>query len=150
MRRPSRKAHRAVPPFDLTPMIDVVLQLIIFFLFTSQFGELVRTEIDLPEEPGESTPVAEGPSLIIDIAADGTYLMASEPRTLADIEAIARGEISITGDPILVSVLIRPDRAGPAIHLNDLTQTLAQLGIRQASIGTVTPSAGPSAVGGQP
>jgi len=143
VKRPRRKSHRAVPPFDLTPMIDVVLQLIIFFLFTSQFGELVRTEIDLPEEQGETAPIAEGPSLVIDIGADGTYLVASEPRTLADIEAIARGEIGITGDPLLVSVLIRPDRSGPAVHLNDLTQTLARLGIRQASIGTVTPSGGP-------
>jgi len=131
-------------------MIDVVLQLIIFFLFTSQFGELVRTEIDLPEEPGETTPVTEGPNLVIDIDADGTYLIASQPRTLAEIEAIARGEISITGDPILVSVQIRPDRNGPAIHLNDLTQTLAQLGIRQASLGTVTPSGGPPPGGVQP
>ncbi|MFT5422401.1 MAG: biopolymer transport protein ExbD [Phycisphaerales bacterium] len=152
MKRPSRKSHRAVPPFDLTPMIDVVFQLIIFFLFTSQFGELVRTEIDLPQETGETAPATEGPNLIIDIAADGTYFMASEPRTLADIEAIARGEIGITGDPILVTVLLRPDRNGPAIHLNELTQTLSQLGIRQASIGTVTPSGtnGAGNGGGEP
>lgn len=129
-------------------MIDVVLQLIIFFLFTSQFGELVRTEVDLPEEQGETTPATEGPNLIIDIGPDGTYFVASEPRTLTDIEAIARGEISIVGDPILVSVLIRPDRTGPAMYLNDLTQTLSQLGIRQASIGTVTPSGGPATSSG--
>ncbi|MFG0305851.1 MAG: ExbD/TolR family protein [Phycisphaerales bacterium JB040] len=141
MKKRRRKTHRAVPPFDLTPMIDVVLQLIIFFLFTSQFGELVRTEIDLPEEPGETTPAEESPDLTIDIDSSGRYLIASEALTLTEVEALARSEIASAGDAATVDVLIRPDRNIPARHLNELTQSLAGLGIRQAAIGTVAPAA---------
>ena len=40
--------------FDLTPMIDVVLQLIIiFFMYTTQFAQVMRSELDLPQETGE-------------------------------------------------------------------------------------------------
>jgi len=143
-----KKTHRAVPPFDLTPMIDVVLQLIIFFLFTSQFGELVRTEIDLPEEPGETTPTEEGPDLTIDIDSSGNYLIASEVMTLTEVEALARAEIAAIGEAVSVEVLIRPDRNIPARHLNELTQSLAGLGIRQASIGTVAPAVPRTSGGG--
>lgn len=131
-----------VPPFDLTPMIDVVLQLIIFFLFTSQFGELVRTDIDLPEETGEITPAESGPDLIVDIGPGGVYLVESTPYTLDEIQAIARAQIAELGEPASLRVLLRPDRHSPARHLNQLTQRLAQLGIRRASIGTVAPSGG--------
>ncbi|MCH8037092.1 MAG: biopolymer transporter ExbD, partial [Proteobacteria bacterium] len=37
----------------MTPMIDVVFQLMIFFMYTAQFAQVTRTAIDLPDEAGE-------------------------------------------------------------------------------------------------
>jgi biopolymer transport protein ExbD len=39
---------------DITPMIDVVFLLIIFFMTTAQYALLTRTELNLPKEKGES------------------------------------------------------------------------------------------------
>ena len=50
----SRSSARAVN-IDMTPMIDIVFQLLIFFLVTSQMAEQTRTELDLPREKGEES-----------------------------------------------------------------------------------------------
>lgn len=133
LRRPHEDRIRA---FDLTPMIDVVLQLIIFFMFTSQFGELARTEIDLPRETGQEAE-AEKASLVIDLTGTGEILVEREPMTLEGVAFLIESEIRRAGDAEMVSVRVRPDRACRAAHLNRLMNRLAQLGVRRWSIGTI-------------
>jgi biopolymer transport protein ExbD len=81
-----RLKHRSAPPdvsFDLTPMIDVVLLLIIFFMFTTHFTRLQLSPMDLPRQPGEEAASAAtagaGPdSLVIDIDRSGTLRVAGD------------------------------------------------------------------------
>ena len=51
--RSSRRAARPFTPADLTPMVDVVFLLIVFFILVSQLTRTERTPIELPELPGE-------------------------------------------------------------------------------------------------
>ncbi len=122
---------------DLTSMIDVVFQLIIFFMFTSQFGELRRTEIDLPKQPGDEVEVRLEPALIIDLTNDGTYLVESQPTSLIEIERIAQLGVStqVQTDPF--DVLIRPDRHAPAIYLDRLLLRLSNTGVQRWKLATV-------------
>ena len=133
--RPHEDRIRA---FDLTPMIDVVLQLIIFFLFTSQFGELTRTEVELPRETGQED-LASKPTLAVDLTRDGVILLEREPVTLEGLAQIASIEIERARDAELVSVRVRPDRECRAAHLNRLMNRLARVGVRRWSIGTMDP-----------
>jgi len=60
--RSTRRAKRPFTPADLTPMVDVVFLLIVFFVLVSQLTRTERTPIELPELPGEllsSAPVRE-------------------------------------------------------------------------------------------
>lgn len=134
-RRPNEDRIRA---FDLTPMIDVVLQLIIFFMFTSQFGELTRTEVELPREAGQEDQ-APKPALAIDLTREGVILLEREPVTLEGLAQIAAIEIERAGDPDQVTVRVRPDRECRAAHLNRLMNRLASVGVRRWSIGTMDP-----------
>ena len=44
----ARQRRRSVA-VDITPMIDVVFLLIIFFMTTAQFAQLTKAEVDLPQ-----------------------------------------------------------------------------------------------------
>ncbi|MDF1808408.1 MAG: biopolymer transporter ExbD [Phycisphaerales bacterium] len=127
---------------DLTSMIDVVFQLIIFFMFTSQFGELRRTEIDLPRQPGDESAVRLEPAMIIDLTNEGLYLVESTSASLAEIERLAAIGVAnqVPEDPF--DVLIRPDRNASAIHLDRLLLRLSNTGVQRWKLATVDEGGG--------
>ena len=122
---------------DLTSMIDVVFQLIIFFMFTSQFGELRRTEIDLPRQPGDETQARQEPAMIIDMTNDGIYLVESVETSLIEIERIARAGVASQNDADPFDVLIRPDRHASARNLDRLLSRLSRTGVQRWKLATV-------------
>jgi len=135
-----RRANR-FRAFDLTPMIDVVFQLIIFFMFTSQFGQVSRTNVDLPREPGEEQQDTR-PSLVVDITQEGAYMVDARPLAFDRLIAVVEREIARHDSPASVTLLIRPDRNATAGALNRLADELARLGVRRWSIGTRTAPGG--------
>lgn len=134
MARTDRSARHLIA-VDLTPMIDVVLQLIIFFMLTSRFGDLRRTEIDLPRQPGEQEGRSKEPALIIDLTADGLTLVDSRPVGLAELESLARAGLAGVGEDGF-DVLIRPDRNAAASQLDRVLSALAGVGVAQWKLGT--------------
>tara|TARA_R110002073_G_scaffold239285_1_gene400615 strand:+ start:124295 stop:124690 length:396 start_codon:yes stop_codon:yes gene_type:complete len=122
---------------DLTSMIDVVFQLIIFFMFTSQFSELRRTEIDLPRQPGEEISVRLEPSMIVDLTHDGQYLVESKNVDLNVIEQLARAGVSSQNEADPFDVLIRPDRNASVIYLDRLLLRLSETGVQRWKLATV-------------
>ena len=69
----SRNTSRAVV-IDMTPMIDIVFQLLIFFLVTAQMAQQTRATLDLPKEKGEETKETEQAGLTINVLADGSVV----------------------------------------------------------------------------
>lgn len=131
----ARRRSSPMGVFDMTPMIDIVFQLIIFFMFTSQFGQVSRTNVDLPEEKGESgeqTP----PALVIDVTLEGAYIIDAKPLSFDRVLAVVQREIDRYKDPSLVTVLIRPDRRVTAGAINRLADEFARLGVRRWAIAT--------------
>jgi biopolymer transport protein ExbD len=75
---------------DLTPMIDVTLQLVIFFMIAATFT--VQKTLDLPQskpdEEAASTVTMEEleqESIVVEISADGSILVQNEPVKLDDL-----------------------------------------------------------------
>ena len=127
---------------DLTPMIDVVFQLIIFFMFTSQFGELRRTEIDLPREQGDEESEKAKPAMIIDLTGEGLYYFESKVTSLLEIERVAKLGIASQSDGEPFDVLIRPDRNAPAVYLDRLLLRLSNVGVQRWKIATIDDGGG--------
>ncbi len=136
MRRPAVR-RSPIRAFDMTPMIDVVLQLIIFFMFTSQFGQVTRSDVELPREAGEEEPETERPTLVIDLSAAGVLLVEARPMTVERVSRLVSIEVErVGGRAELVDVLIRADRRAPAARLNELATRLSELGVRRWRLGT--------------
>ena len=126
----------------MTPMIDVVFQLIIFFMFTSQFGQLTRSDIELPTQRGEQQAATEEADLVIEITASGGYVMDRQTMSLEETERMIEGQVMRSADSNAVLVLVRADRAAPSGALNALTGAMARAGVRSWKLATAPGSGG--------
>jgi len=124
---------------DLTPMIDVVFQLIIFFMLTSHLGQLRRTEVDLPRQPGQEQRDGEDAAMIIDIGMGGVYFVESVEVNLNEIHRMASAGIGNVENSADFDVLIRPDRNAPTEYLDRLLNKLAGVGVSKWKLGTLAP-----------
>lgn len=136
IRRTSR--HRAIPGLDLTPMIDVVMQLLIFFMFASQFVSAMRSPVDLPKVPGEQADRPDGGQLVIDVRSDGSYVVNSEIVSLDALRVLLAEEAKLGVDEQgrRRDVLVRADRSGSAAAVNALAREAARAGITSWRLGT--------------
>ncbi|MEL6797817.1 MAG: biopolymer transporter ExbD [Planctomycetota bacterium] len=125
-----RRSH--VNAFDLTPMIDVVLLLIIFFLVSAQISRSIRQPLDLPNQPG--TPETEQSTdgvLVVDLLRSGELRVDNE---LVSFDTFAAMLGAVAGDDQVV--LVRPEYDANATHLNRLTRLLTDGGATRYRIAT--------------
>jgi biopolymer transport protein ExbD len=128
MKIPRRGASGEVG-FNMTPMIDVVFQLIIFFLVSSH---LVRqeTQLKLPlptATTGQKVPEDDKPRLTVNVLADGTVLLAGRPLTPAELKDRLSERLADLGKD--VEVRIRSDRAVPYRYVEPIMLACARAGI---------------------
>lgn len=72
---------------DLTPLIDVVFMLLIFFIMTTTFSKPVL-DIILPRSEAAENPSAKSKELQIGIKADGTIHHDGKPVSTDELPAI--------------------------------------------------------------
>lgn len=122
-------------------MIDIVFQLLIFFLTTAQVVHLSRAQLDLPQEPGEQSKTAEQAGLIINLLPGGEMIVSDRQVNLDDLTDLVRDAIRQTPNqkPENVRLIIRADRNASSASLNALVERLHQLGVGAARIATSPP-----------
>jgi biopolymer transport protein ExbD len=120
---------------DMTPMIDIVFQLLIFFLTTAAIAQANRVQLDLPREAGAPDPSPTGPGLVVSILADGSCELAGRSVTMDELTAAARAE---RGRHVPV---VRADRSAPGARLNDVIDACRQAGFDGIRLAT-TPGGG--------
>lgn len=93
----------------LTPLIDIVFNLLIFFLVATKFAEAERElDVMLPDA-SEARAVTEKPrEMFINIDAQGRYYVSQQFRSLAELQDdLNRAYVD---NPGRVSVVIRADK----------------------------------------
>lgn len=98
------------PAINLTPMVDVVMLLIIFFLVGSQFNKPERQyEINLPTA-SDAQPLTSLPDeIVVNVDKNGVLLVDGETLTAAALEATLREAQRRYEDQV---VIIRGDAEG--------------------------------------
>ena len=136
----ARQRRRSVT-VDITPMIDVVFLLIIFFMTTAQYALLTKAELDLPREKGEQHEEAEEAGLVINLTREGQLIVSGRNVDLRELEEIVWMEIE--RDPERpaqqLKLLIRADRHASAARLNRVVEVLRPLGVGAARLATEVP-----------
>lgn len=122
---------------DMTPMIDIVFQLLIFFLMAAQMVRLSRADVQLPREPGEQSKVAQKAGMIVNLLASGELVVGDRPVALDELEDLLRELSSAGGDQ--GKVTIRADHRANSEQLNKVIERLHRQGIAVARIATAPP-----------
>ena len=120
--------------FNMTPMIDVVFLLIIFFLVSSH---LVKQEAQLPLKlpHAESGPTAkddEGQRVIINVLPDGRILLAGSAVSREQLQQRLAAQQEIyrhQNERDDLEVRIRSDRAVAYTHVEPILLACARAGI---------------------
>jgi biopolymer transport protein ExbD len=74
------------PAINLTPMIDIVFNLIIFFMVSTRFTEIERkVDLSVPKVGGTGTLKEVPRSRTINIYRDGALALDSQPVTLVEL-----------------------------------------------------------------
>lgn len=130
----SRRARQEVE-VNLTPLIDVVFLLLIFFMVSTTFTKETYLSIDLPESSSQSNRVADLQIEILitregDFAINGVALINRQQSTLrAAIGKISEGDTAIP-------MVITADSATPHQSVVTALDVAGQLGFSRLSITT--------------
>lgn len=130
--RPRRSEE---PEVNLTPLIDVVFLLLVFFMVSTTFVREADLEIILPEASLETAPPEERDLEVI-VSADGYYyvngreLVNNRPATLD--RAIRR----LVGDERAMSVTIRADAEASHQSVITVMDVVGRLGFSRIQIVT--------------
>jgi biopolymer transport protein ExbD len=120
---------------SLTPLIDVVFLLLIFFLVTSEFeNEEKRLDIVLPSATTAVPMISKPREIVIDIDREGTVFLSGQPTSLGELQKLLK--VASASNPTNQSVVIRADRSTafqPVVNVMDLCN---QSGISDYSVTT--------------
>jgi len=127
---------------NLTPLIDVVFLLLIFFMVSTTFSKESQLRIKLPESSEEPVERDEAKLLEIEISADGVYAVKGPDEKAArellnsSRETLRRALIRVSQGNAEMVTVIRADRRTPhesVIRAMDISRTLGLTNITFAT-----------------
>ncbi len=126
--------RRRPPGIRLTPLIDVVFILLVFFMLASSFLDWRAFELALP--PADATPDPEASPIVVRIGPQGGYSLAGEdvaPSELA--QRVGALQADEPGRP----VVIRASDATPADATVSTLDRLRKGGVESVSLAAGAP-----------
>ncbi len=148
-----RRHEKDTPDVNITPLIDVVFLLLIFFMVTTTFKKETSIPIKLPEASSKSDPadtVLVGLEIIIN--KDGDFFIdvkskgpkgkqVSEKKTVTNqkLKTLIRAIKEASGGNNKVQIYIRADAKSPHESFVKVMDTLRRLGFTRVFIIAVPP-----------
>ena len=100
-----KQVRRELPALNLTPLIDIVFLLLIFFMVTTSFSRETRLLVSLPEASGSAENATESIEVLVD--REGGYAINGRRLVNAEVDSLVRGlELESGGDVSLLVVLV--------------------------------------------
>lgn len=125
--------------FAITPMIDIVFLLIIFFLVSTHFVQSeTQAPVELPLATQASSEEEVVPQrLVITVSADGTYTVSGRVLIWPDIEAMILQSGKNDEPAAEREIRIRGDRATQYEFIKPILIACAQVGITRISFSVL-------------
>ena len=100
---------RALAALQITPLIDIVFLLLIFFLVATRFADEDRElEVQLPTASEAKPLIAESRELFVHIDAEGQFFVLGKQVAAEALEATLQN--ALRGQPALETAILRADR----------------------------------------
>ena len=125
---------------ELTPLIDVVFLLLIFFMISTTFTKETKLQINLPEASGDPA-VTQPRTVEVQVSSDSNYAIASDPNSEGkalinsnrDTLLKALSEFRGTKELLLV---IRADEKAPHDAVIRVLDVAQQVGLSNVTFAT--------------
>ncbi len=127
------KIHQEeAPGLNLTPMIDILFLLIIFFMVGSKFTEMERSlDVDVPQVSDLGALTAAPEKKVINIFSDGRILLGTQEVSLPQLQSELAASQAEYRD---LGVLVRGDSDVPFQQVASVLTTVRQAGIAEMAI----------------
>lgn len=140
-----RHAQRRAPNVDLTPMIDVVFQLLLFFMLSSTFVVQTSIQIEMPEAKGATQ--LEDKDLSITLAygtdgPDGKGRIFVNDDEMPSMDALTQRLSDEARRNPGVQLLVRPDARTDTGRLVEVLGIATSVGIQKYGISAQPPEDG--------
>jgi len=123
---------RALGLLDLTPMMDMVFNLLIFFMVVTQFEKAERDLKVLLPDGSEAMPMTVKPrEIFVNIDKDGRYFVRSQEVSTEELSKLLTQ--AALNNPASQSVIIRADKRAAWDYVAAAMRLCNQAGIRDYS-----------------
>lgn len=134
-----RRSGRGFAVVEITPLIDVIFLLLIFFVVSTTFVRTSAIEVDLPDSSGDVGELTAG--IEVRVAATGDYAvndqaLAGGERDLLDALRRVRDEVAHE-TPLLVIAADADARHEAVVHVLDAAR---EVGLTNVRVLTEAPS----------
>ena len=120
---------------SLTPLIDVVFLLLIFFLVTSEFEEEERRlDIVLPSATSAVPMISKPREIVVDIDESGSIFLSGQATDLGELQRLLR--IAAANNPTNQTVVIRADRSTSFQPVVSVMDVCNRAGVSDYSVTT--------------
>ena len=126
------------PEMDMTPMIDIVFLLIIFFMTVTQVSKLNKEQLDLAKLKGTQD---QKPSVVtVNIMDSGEIRVSGSTLPLSELISLINRELRRVGDePKLLTIVLRIDQRGTSATPNEVIKSLKKLFIDKVHFAVEVP-----------
>ncbi|MEL0586261.1 MAG: biopolymer transporter ExbD [Candidatus Thiodiazotropha sp. (ex. Lucinoma kazani)] len=135
-----RPNPRKSPEVDITPLIDVVFLLLIFFMVSTTFERESQIMIELPEATGEEIE-SEKHKLDITINISGTFFVNQLEVVNTEIDTLKQAISNAVGDKRDLPVVINADARTPHQSVMTAMDAASQLGLTKMTFSAHRPVA---------
>ena len=134
--RPSRRSRSAL--VDMTPLIDVVFLLLIFFMVSTTFDRQTQLKVDLPQ--ASAVPEEQEKKRIIEVVVDsrGHFYIDNQELVSHDVETLKRALKKAAEGSLDMPVQVSSDRQAPFQAVIMVMDAAGQLGMSRLSFLTRT------------
>lgn len=127
--------HSEEPDVNLTPMIDVVFLLLLFFMISTSFIRESSLKVDLPEANGEALTEQEAPIDII-IRANGEVMVNETTLTEMSRDKLRELLKSTAADNTNPHIIISADANAEYQHIVTAMDAAQLLGFTRLTLAT--------------
>lgn len=124
---------------NLTPLIDVVFLLLIFFMVSTTFNRETELKVDLPEAQGEPVELVEETVEVL-IDAEGKYSVNGQPLVNSQQKTLSKAILEVSSGNTKRPLIVTADAASPHQSFVTVMEVAGRLGFAHLSVTAQEPS----------
>lgn len=128
------RPRRSEPPrVDITPLIDVVFLMLIFFMVSTTFDKQTQLKVDLPQAAADDTAEEVKDKIDITIDARGNFYVDERELVKHDADTLRRTLSKVSDGRTDLPIIVSGDRNAPLQSMMTVLDVAGQLGLTRLS-----------------